>query len=488
MPSCGSAGAAEFTPAKGDGISPHRVANLIREGQSLKPTLAHELAEAGEALVAVGRGDEARRLFRRALDIDSGNARAAIAMTRLLLAAGDLRGAVEIARSALSSGVHDIRLLTLHGDIGFALYRAGLWEDAEPWLACAAALEPWNVATASAHRRTEVPDYLAPEVFDPHLGRSLRRYAAREGGAYIFVIDVVGTCNLRCPTCPVGNSPERPKGFMDLALFERIVEKIRHESPVPHPQINLFNWGEPLLHPDLPAMIAILRRAGMRSHLSTNLNIKHGLETVIAAGPDDLKISLSGFSQKSYARAHARGNLELVKSNMRLVRDYASKYRVATNIWVGHHIYKSNQHDTEPVRALCKELGFAYYPMEAFYMPLERLLDLLSGKPNPGDGGITEDLLHQPAERQRAIASHRSGRFDCELRFNQTVINHDGTVALCCTVYDEPNMLGVSYLDEDFSSIERRKYEHQFCSTCMQNNLQYVPGELDPSRPAAEQR
>jgi MoaA/NifB/PqqE/SkfB family radical SAM enzyme len=307
---------------------------------------------------------------------------------------------------------------------------------------------------------------------------ALRRYAAREGDTYIFVIDIVGTCNLRCPTCPVGNSPDRPRGFMDLALFREIVAKIGRESPVPHPQINLYNWGEPLLHPDLPAIISILRQAGMRSYLSTNLNIKHGLEPAIAAGADELKISLSGFSQETYGRAHARGKLDLVRANMRLVRQYADKHRVATRIWVGHHIYRSNQHEIEPVRQFCQELRFEYHPVAAFYMPLERLLDVLNGKPNPQDGGIIEDLIRSPSDVQRRAAAQRSGCFDCELRFNQTVINHDGTVALCCTVFDEGNMLGIAYLDEDFDSIEKRKYDHPFCQICFRNHLEYAPSQL----------
>lgn len=439
-------------------------------------------AAAAAGLVAAGRNEEARRFLDRALDADPSDAPAAVGLARLHLSTGDLRGAVRVAESALSRNPDDLRLMVLYGDIGLALYRAQLWEDAEPWLSRATDWEPWNAALAATDRRARRPAYLKSEIFDSQLGRSLRRYAAREGDTYIFVIEIVGTCNLRCPTCPVGNSPERPKGFMDLVLFERIVEKIRRESPVRHPQINLYNWGEPLLHPQLPNIIAMLRDAGMRSYLSSNLNIKRGLEAAIAANPDELKISLSGFSQETYARAHARGNLELVKRNMRLVRDYAVKHGATTNIWVGHHIYRSNQQDVEPVRRLCEQLGFAYHPIAAFYMPIERVLDVVNGKSNPRDGGILDDLLYKPGDRVRAAAAQRSGRFDCELRFNQTVINHDGTVALCCTVYDAPNMLGVSYLDEDFSAIERRKYNHPFCHTCIKNDLQYTPAELDPTR------
>jgi len=54
---------------------------------------------------------------------------------------------------------------------------------------------------------------------------------------YMYYIDIVGTCNLRCPSCPVGNylphdfmDLQRPKGFMKLALFEQILDKIKREN------------------------------------------------------------------------------------------------------------------------------------------------------------------------------------------------------------------------------------------------------------------
>ena len=58
------------------------------------------------------------------------------------------------------------------------------------------------------------------------------------------------------------------------------------------------------------------------------------------------------------------------------------------------------------------------------------------------------------------------------------MINHDGTVALCCTVYDAPNMLGTNYLDEPLADIEARKYRHAFCRTCYAKGMQYAPREL----------
>lgn len=448
------------------------------------PTSLRSLTATAQAFQAVGRNTEALSWLRRALALDPADVTAVNASIRLLLSQQKIIEAVAVLEMALSRAPFDIRLLAEQRAIGLALYQAGFWEDAVPWLERASALEPWNPTLTAALARTRRPAYLGPDVIDARTGQPLQRYAAREGSAYIYVIDIVGTCNLRCPTCPVGNSDRgaRPVGFMPIDLFEAITAKIRQESPSPEPVVNLYNWGEPLLHPDLPQMIRRLRSLGLRSSLSSNLNIKRGLEEVIAANPDELKISLSGFTPQTYSRTHARGDLDRVKANMRAIRRHLDTYHSKTHVWVGHHIYKSNQDQAETVRRFCAELGFAYHPIPAFYMPLERLMDVIDGKPNPRDGGILADLLHAPAGLPERAAKSRSGTRDCELRFNQTVINFDGSVALCCTVYDQANMLGLNFMDADFSEIERRKYAHPFCSTCYDRKLEYAPPELDVVR------
>ncbi|MBN2141113.1 MAG: SPASM domain-containing protein [Desulfovibrionaceae bacterium] len=82
-------------------------------------------------------------------------------------------------------------------------------------------------------------------------------------------IDVVHGCQLRCVGCP--NSLLKPKiYFMSPADFDaclrnvdvRIVRLLR-----------LFNFGEPLLHPDLPGILELIPRQSFETrqvHLSTN--------------------------------------------------------------------------------------------------------------------------------------------------------------------------------------------------------------------------
>ena len=66
-----------------------------------------------------------------------------------------------------------------------------------------------------------------------------------------FYIDVFGFCNLRCPSCPVGNWSDDPAvfhhGLMSKELLGAILDKAMRECRVR--SVGLFNWTEPLLHP-----------------------------------------------------------------------------------------------------------------------------------------------------------------------------------------------------------------------------------------------
>ncbi len=367
-------------------------------------------------------------------------------------------------------GAHDGWLRSL-GTIGITLYDLGLWEDAWHWLSRAAARAPAGTRLAPALtdtlRRVSPRDYLAPEVYDPQQGRTFLRHVPRESDTYVYAIDVIGTC-------PVGNfaAAQRPKGFMKAELFGSILDKIVAERVAPRPAVCLFNRGEPMLHPALPELVQAVRQRGLPCHLSTDLNVRSSLRELARASPDKLKISLSGFRPELYACAHARSDLALILANMRLLRQYLDEAGADTHVWVGHHSYKGGEAELPAVESLCDELGFAHHPVAAFYQPLERLVDLLEGR------GAPDPELDLPIEPPRdyvtRIRATSSERHDCELRFNQTVINQDGSVALCCGVYDQPNMLGLQFVATPHSALEEAKYRHPFCATCMRHGLSYT--------------
>jgi Flp pilus assembly protein TadD/pyruvate-formate lyase-activating enzyme len=405
---------------------------------------------------------------------------ALLAEGRLSEAEGSLRRALELKPD----------LATAHYNLGITLIDQGRLAEAEAMLRKAVAAEPTNLmfrrklcgVLGILGKSVEgfLPDYLAPEVFDHANGRVLRRYFPVEADTFLYAIDIAGTCNLRCPSCPVGNFSDavRPKGLMNLDLFRAIVRKIRQDNVVGNPKIWLFNWGEPMLHPRLPEIIAILRENGLQAMISSNLNTEKGLKEVIRAAPDELKISLSAFSPEIYSRTHVRGDINLVRANMHLVRHFMDKFSSPIRVWVGHHIYSDNTHEAEAIKNLCSVLGFEYQAIQAFYQPIEKMVDLVEGRIPASEAGILASFPVHPLDALAQKRKHIDRKLDCELRFNMMTINFDGNVALCCGVYDLRNMLGVNFLDASHDDIQALKYRHQFCKKCFDNGLQYSPAPV----------
>jgi MoaA/NifB/PqqE/SkfB family radical SAM enzyme len=58
---------------------------------------------------------------------------------------------------------------------------------------------------------------------------------------FFLNIDVLGSCNLRCPSCPVGNTKDfKPAtGFMPPQLLASIIAKAKSECEVTG--VGLFN-------------------------------------------------------------------------------------------------------------------------------------------------------------------------------------------------------------------------------------------------------
>lgn len=367
--------------------------------------------------------------------------------------------------------------------LGTELFRAGYWEEAYPWLLEALQLDPDDVELHGALNRVAPRDYLKPEQYDPQSKETLKRYSPREADNYIYTIDIVGNCNLRCPSCPVGNSrdEQRFKKMMPLDVFESILAKIKRESPCANPQIWLYNWGEPLLHPKLPSILELIHSAGYRSYLSSNLNIEKGLREVIKAAPTELKVSISGFSTQTYEVSHTGGNINLVKSNLYRLRQYLDQYQNETRIWVGQHVYRHNHHEVEEVAVLCKEMGFEHHPIQAFYQPLEKLIDLAQGDDVVENEAIMQEFLISPKQQIEFSKAHKQSEYDCELRFNQTVINADASVALCCSQYRAEHFLGTSFLEASHSELEQRKHNNPLCKSCRECGLDYAPKSLPDS-------
>ena len=104
-------------------------------------------------------------------------------------------------------------------------------------------------------------------------------------------VETTNHCNLRCTICPVNRGMVRAKRFLDPARFMRLIDAtptLRFVLP--------FQWGEPLLHPEIDRMIRYAADRGIRSMMTTNGTLldERMAERLFRSGLDRLTISIDG--------------------------------------------------------------------------------------------------------------------------------------------------------------------------------------------------
>jgi MoaA/NifB/PqqE/SkfB family radical SAM enzyme len=112
-------------------------------------------------------------------------------------------------------------------------------------------------------------------------------------------LESTNRCNELCDQCPRTHLKREPD--RDLTLAEVIA--IADQLPMLE-RVVLHGLGEPLLNPELPAIVAHLRRRGVYVLFNSNataLSEKRGRD-LIAAGLNELRVSLDGATPETYAR------------------------------------------------------------------------------------------------------------------------------------------------------------------------------------------
>lgn len=291
---------------------------------------------------------------------------------------------------------------------------------------------------------------------------------------YIFNVDIVGTCNLRCPSCPIGNTNHAmlPRGAMPIELLDAIVKKAKRD--VGYVAFHLYNWTEPLIHPKIGEAIETVLKNGVTCHLSTNLNLDKHIAAVAHAAPTSIRVSVSAFTQNRYGTTHKGGSIEKVKENMvelaRLVRAEGG----LTDLNLLYHRYLGNHEEETQMRSFAEALGYNFEAVWAYLMPLEKNVAFaVDGLDSPKLSRADRELIGTLAlPLDRAIEASKSTKMgDCTLRSNQYALDSEGNVSLCCAVYDSGDRVIGNYLDTPHQALLKKKYEHPFCKTCMKHGL-----------------
>lgn len=244
-------------------------------------------------------------------------------------------------------------------------------------------------------------------------------------------IDTVNVCNLRCPFCPTGTGDlDRSRGFMPVDLFKRVIDEVAAHTYM----VFLFDWGEPLLHPQLCDLIEYANGHRMYTCVHSNFSValnEQKAEHMIRSGLSHLSLSVDGASQGVYEQYRKKGQLDLVLKNIELMIRTRQRMGLSRpHLRWRFLAFKHNEHEIDKAREIAKELGVDEFSVA---------------------GGAVED------PSWAAVNHYRYTFMDdlpptCSWPWFSSVIHMDGGIGSCCYQNSSKYNLG-SLKEEDFLSV-----------------------------------
>lgn len=322
-----------------------------------------------------------------------------------------------------------------------------------------------------------------------------------------YFLEVNSACNLKCPTCTKGNQKENEglkyehqTGLMDEALMEKCLDKIKSENA--EAIVFLYGNSEPFLNPRLPECITAIKKRGLNAQFSTNLNYIQRVEETLAARPDFIIVSVSGFTQEIYHRGHDGGNIDKVKENMVVLGAMNQLANPPGKICVNYHVYNDNQHEIAPMKAYAESCGIGFFTSTARAISMEnsiqyirekegnRPFEVQPGRPDwnqilPPPSQQWKDTMSRlktPPDQAAEMYKHHEVRPVCPIGAGGifTFIRHDGKTELCACVADRRITVG-NYLDTTPEQMIEQRAGHAICKECirMRLNLYFMIADRD---------
>ncbi len=204
----------------------------------------------------------------------------------------------------------------------------------------------WGLVPGGRVIATETPHGLLLRPADPPLTK--------------VYVEPTSHCNLHCRTC-MRHSWEEPGGTMAMGTFQRLIEGLRDVSSLR--KVSFWGFGEPLLHPDIVAMVSLAKGLGAQAEIITNglLLDAAKAEALVWAGLDSIVFSIDGTSAETQADARAGADLGLLRENASaLRRARAESPRHNPEIGIEFVATKRNVHELPALRYLALEMGASF--------------------------------------------------------------------------------------------------------------------------------
>ena len=275
---------------------------------------------------------------------------------------------------------------------------------------------------------------------------------------YLFV-EITNACNFKCTWCP-DEIMDRRRGFMKKERVFRLVDEIAEKRSWLGPlfPVKLHQMGEPMLHPELPEIVAYAEAHGVPVELNTNCGLitAERVDALYRAGLTNLILSYQTPDPETFkTRKAPKLVFDEYRDKVRMALERKIALGARTNIEIdimntkyadGYTIVSEDEQALAFIRdwiGFCRTLE-ARYGQRPREHDLEKIREAhLLDKDENGSRYELLDGVHLVWKRchtwGNVIGGHKvEGVVDtyCPAPHDQFVILWNGDVVSCCTDYE----------------------------------------------------
>lgn len=241
-------------------------------------------------------------------------------------------------------------------------------------------------------------------------------------------LDVSSKCQLKCPVCSTATGLNKNNaigwGHLKFANFKKLLD----ENPrLKH--IELSNWGEIFLNPDLSDMLryAHEKKVSLSAANGVNLNTVSDevAECLVKYQFRLLNVSIDGATNETYKMYRVSGDLNKVLANVQKINAFKQKYisKYPKLVWK-FIVFGHNEHELPLARETANRYGMEFmvkFNHTPDYSPVK-----------DSDFVRSESGLGVSSREEYKIKYRRDYKIPCAQLWGSPQINWDGKLMGCC--------------------------------------------------------
>ena len=284
------------------------------------------------------------------------------------------------------------------------------------------------------------------------LRRPLRNYILDNRLKFprLISLELTNACNARCVMCPRDHM-SRKIGNMGMDVIEKLCRDA-YKKPVQ--KINMFGFGESLLHPRLIDMINYVKKSlpGVELNLSTNAQLLDDrlASELLSSGIDKINIDIDGVTKETYERVRKQLKFETVTANINNLIQMRNKL-----------------HSRVVVSVTIIEMDLTKAEIQSFRRLWAGKADIVYVNHYNTWTGIFPDRNTPKVKLNKFMAP-------CKNPWKEMIVNYNGSVAFCCMDFNSTIVIG-NIMEQTIEEIWRGEKMEKLRRLHLQGRYNEIP-------------